>query len=232
MKRSRNWKSIAGALRACALAAVAAVVLSGCSSDMEQRVDLLESENMDLRTRNGQLEKALAQTEGQRSLFDGELRALRAENDRLAELSRTPAAPTGQTFATGFEGIGGVTTSTRAGELVVDVPGDVLFASGKTSLKGEAKKTLDQIAEILNSSYAGHLIRIAGHTDGDPIRKSQWKTNERLSSERALAVEDYLASRGVEKDRMYAAAFGASNPKGSKKESRRVEIVILNTMTR
>jgi outer membrane protein OmpA-like peptidoglycan-associated protein len=42
-----------------------------------------------------------------------------------------------------------------------------------------------------------------------------------------MAVESYLAGKGVDQDRMYAAAFGTSNPRASKKESRRVEIVIL-----
>ncbi|MBZ0171224.1 MAG: OmpA family protein, partial [Phycisphaerales bacterium] len=72
-----------------------------------------------------------------------------------------------------------------------------------------------------------HEIRIEGYTDTDPIRKSKWASNEHLSFERANAVEKYLISRGVDTKRMYAAAFGPDRPKGSKQDSRRVEIVVL-----
>ncbi len=201
------------------------LALGGCQNNAKQRAALLEEENVELRMLADQLEEALADAENSRSLTESELRALRAEKQRLeAELARKPETRT----VTGFEGLAGVSTSTRSGEIVVDVAGDVLFDSGKATLKADAKKTLNRIANVLNSSYGGKMIRIAGHTDSDPIRKSDWKTNERLSSERALAVEEYLASQGVSKDRMYAAAFGPSVPKGSKKQSRRVEIIILS----
>jgi len=57
--------------------------------------------------------------------------------------------------------------------------------------------------------------------------KDKWKTNERLSGERAMAVEDFLSSKGIPKDRIYFAGFGSDKPKSNKKDSRRVEIVIL-----
>ena len=50
---------------------------------------------------------------------------------------------------------------------------------------------------------------------------------EKLNSERALAVEDYLASKGLDKDRMYISGYGPAKPRSSKKDSRRVEIVIM-----
>jgi len=201
------------------------LALGGCANKAKQRAALLEEENVELRMLADQLEDALADAENGRAMSESELRALRAEKQRLeAELARKPDVRT----VTGFEGLPGVSTSTRGGEIVVDVAGDVLFDSGKATLRSDSKKTLNQIANVLNSSYGGKMIRIAGHTDSDPIRKSGWKTNERLSSERALAVEEYLASQGVSKDRMYAAAFGPSMPKGSKKQSRRVEIIILS----
>jgi chemotaxis protein MotB len=98
------------------------------------------------------------------------------------------------------------------------------------TLKATAKKTLDQVGRRINSDYAGHMIRVEGYTDSDPIKKQKdkYKDNEELSAQRALAVERYLVGRGVASSQIYAAAFGPANPKGSKKASRRVEIVILN----
>lgn len=205
----------------------AAMALGGCQSQKD-RMGMLEDENFELRARNQQLQASLSQVDQARALLDQEVRALQAEKARL-ELEATRIGPSYANADTGFEGMAGVTTSTNAvGEIVVAVAGDVLFDSGKVDLKSSAKKTLDEIASVLNNRYAGRMIRIAGHTDTDPIKKSKWGTNERLSAERALAVETYLAERGVSGDRMYSAAFGASQPKGSKQASRRVEIVVLN----
>jgi len=221
MKRNRMFT--AGRIVA---AAAFAMVLGGCSSSAEQRAEMLEQENLELRARNRQLEASLNQTENQQTDIRDELRIALAEKERLeAELESAQR----DAADTGFEGMAGVTSATLAtGEVVVDVAGDVLFDSGKASLKSSAKRSLDQIANVLNSRYSGREIRIAGHTDTDPIRKSGWKTNERLSSERALAVEEYLATKGVDKDRMHVMAFGPSEPKSTKQQSRRVEIVVLN----
>ncbi len=111
----------------------------------------------------------------------------------------------------------------------MSVAGDVLFDSGKATLKSSAKKTLDKVASTIKSSYGGHQVRVEGYTDSDPLVKTKgtWKTNERLSGERAMAVEEYLCSRGLSKDQIYYAGFGSARPKSSKKDSRRVEIVIL-----
>jgi hypothetical protein len=81
----------------------------------------------------------------------------------------------------------------------------------------------------INSDFGGNVVRVEGHTDSDPIKKQKgkYKDNEELSAERALAVERYLVGRGVASSQIYAAAFGPASPKGSKKASRRVEIVIL-----
>jgi len=94
-------------------------------------------------------------------------------------------------------------------------------------LKSTAKTKLDKVASVIKGQYAGQMVRVEGYTDTDPIQKSGWKTNERLSGERAMAVEEYLTSRGLSKDQIYYAGFGAAHARANKKDSRRVEIVIL-----
>lgn len=124
----------------------------------------------------------------------------------------------------------GTTSRRDHGDLVVEVAGDVLFDSGSITLKATAKRTLDQVARRIQSDYSSHTIRVEGYTDSDPIRKQKdkYKDNEELSAQRALAVERYLVSKGVPSSTVYSAAFGSAKSKGSKKASRRVEIVILN----
>jgi flagellar motor protein MotB len=209
--------------RALPALALAAAALGGCATQ-DDRLIALENENLELRQQNRNLDESLREAQTQRALLEGEVRALEAENDRLrleAAASPTDLGPTG------FENIEGVTAANVGGGVLLDVEGDVLFASGSTTLRSTAKRTLDRIAQVLRNQYGGATIRIAGHTDTDPIRKSKWKTNERLSAERALAVEEYLAEKGLSKDAMYVAAFGPAEPKASKAQSRRVEIFVI-----
>jgi len=204
--------------------ALAATSLGACAGS-DDRLIALENENFELRSLNRDLDESLREHQTQRALLEGEVRALTAENDRMRLQASTQ--PTFDSGPTGFEGIAGVTAASVSGGVLLDVEGDVLFASGSVTLKKSAKTTLDRVAGVLKGTYGGATIRIAGHTDSDPIKKSQWKTNERLSSERALAVEEYLATKGIDKDEMYVAAFGPAEPKGSKSASRRVEIFVL-----
>lgn len=190
--------------------------LTGCNTVPREDYDAAVAESAQLRSELASArERLTAVTSRSQSL----------EQDLLlaqSEVERALAAGT-----TGFEGIDGTTISSRGADVVVGVAGDVLFDSGKTDLKSSSKSTLDRIASVLDSQYAGRDIRVEGYTDSDPIRKSSWKTNERLSAERAMAVETYLVSKGISNDRIYSAAFGPSHPKATKSESRRVEIVII-----
>ena len=113
--------------------------------------------------------------------------------------------------------------------LIVGVEADVLFNSGSADLRKDAKATLDRVAGVLKSTYANNNVRIEGYTDTDKLvkTKAKWHTTENLSAARALAVEYYLVGKGVDNDMVYSAAFGPSNRKETKKDSRRVEIVFL-----
>lgn len=204
------------------------LVLGGCQgkgADLEAQLEQFQIENSDLRGENDQLQAALAECDLSNDAISTENSRIQSENDRLREeiasLRSRPAA------TSGFEGIEGIGVSARGGEIVVEVAGDVLFDSGQVTLKANSRQRLNEIASVIQQRYPNNRIRIAGHTDTDPIRKSKWETNDRLSAERALAVQEYLATRGVAKNRTYAAAFGPSQPRGSKAQSRRVEIIIL-----
>lgn len=194
---------------------VIAAFSGGCKKNSKSQLDAALAENGELRGRIESLEQALRDCDAQKAGLEQQLAATPVSND-----FGTPGS--------GFEDIGGVDVSYGAGgEIIVGVAGDVLFDSGAVVLKSSSKQTLDRVAGVLNSQYSGNVIRVEGHTDSDPIKKSKWRSNEQLSSERALAVEEYLVSKGVSNSRVYSAAFGPAKPKGTKKDSRRVEIVIL-----
>lgn len=203
-------RSTAKRLAILSLGAVALALSAGCDNSKE-RLSALESENRDLRTRIESTDAAKRQAESEASL-------LREENNRLQ--TTAPAAGSGDWGSGDFSSGGG-----SQQDVVISISGDVLFESGQVALKATAKTKLDQVARDLNSKYSSRRIRVVGHTDSDPIRKSKWKSNDELSFARAQAVADYLASRNVSRGRLSVVGKGASEPKATKAASRRVEIV-------
>lgn len=208
-----------------ALGSLSLMIFGGCKSVSQRDYDAAIDENTQLRERIAGLQETIRQSGEGNSAFQQQNADLRAEITRLqSQLADAQAKP-----STGFEGINGIDIGSRGGAIVVGVAGDVLFASGSNTLRSDAKATLDQISSVIKSTYGSNEIRIEGYTDSDKLvkTKAKWETNENLSAARALAVEYYLVSKGIDNDRVYSAAFGPSKPKGTKKDSRRVEIVIL-----
>ncbi|MCY6379831.1 OmpA family protein [Hoeflea prorocentri] len=79
----------------------------------------------------------------------------------------------------------------------------VYFARGSASLDDVAKETLDLQAAWLNQ-HKGWLVKLQGFSD-DPGSSG---ANVQLSDKRAKAVMDYLASKGVSTQRMWAKGYG------------------------
>lgn len=209
------------------LSTLSMVALSGCKTISQRDYDSAIDENSQLRERIAGLQENVRQANDGNNAYQQQNVDLRAENQQLqTDLSSALA----KRPETGFEGINGVDVGTRSGgAIVVTVSDDVLFNSGSDSLRKEAKATLDQISKVIKGNYASNIVRVEGYTDSDKLvkTKKKWGTNENLSAFRALAVERYLVGKGIDNNQIYSAAFGPSNAKATKKDSRRVEIVIL-----
>ncbi|MBX3357175.1 MAG: OmpA family protein [Phycisphaeraceae bacterium] len=206
-------KLVAGGVMMAALAAG----LGGCNNDLKDQNAALTQENQELRDRNSQLESQLQTADTARSVADGMPTATYSTGRPSARRSSSP-----DDFGAGTQ------ISRQGNDIVVTVAGDVLFDSGQATLKPTSKKTLDKVAAALKSKYSGNPVRIDGYTDTDPIRKSKFASNEALSAARAESVENYLISKGVPTSRLSIRAMGSSNPKPTKKDSRRVEIVVMD----
>ncbi|RKY33021.1 MAG: hypothetical protein DRP74_01120 [Candidatus Omnitrophota bacterium] len=123
--------------------------------------------------------------------------------------------------------------------LVITVLGDVLYDSGKASIRSRSYSILDKVARVLKENVPLLNVGIEGHTDNVPIKFSGWKSNWELSSARALGVLHYLSDNaGVEPSRLAAIAYGEYRPvasnatKEGRQLNRRVEIVILPELTK
>ena len=93
---------------------------------------------------------------------------------------------------------------------------ELFFDVGQAVLKPEGRVELDKIASALleiERQIPGDIawvMRVDGHTDIRPIAGG--RTNWDLSSARAIAVVQYLISRGVSPQRLVAAGFGEFQP--------------------
>lgn len=183
----------------------------GCANQKEDQIAQLNSEIAALREEKMQSEQARSAAEA---------KAAEAIANAQKQQPQTGNPPTGYADD-------GNRPLPPERDVVITVAGDVLFASGQTTLKPEAKKELDKIARDLESRYSGHRIRVEGYTDSDPIRKSKFASNEALSQARADSVRSYLVSKGVSSSRISAMGMGSAKPKSTKAASRRVEIVIM-----
>jgi outer membrane protein OmpA-like peptidoglycan-associated protein len=104
---------------------------------------------------------------------------------------------------------------------------DVLFDTGKYSLKPGAREKLSKVAGIL-LAYPGLNIEVGGYTDnvgGDAM-------NQTLSENRAGSVRDYLVQQGVSTNSVSSRGFGNSLPVSSndnsagRQQNRRVELLV------
>jgi outer membrane protein OmpA-like peptidoglycan-associated protein len=110
--------------------------------------------------------------------------------------------------------------------LVVNMQ-DVLFDTGKYTLKTPAQLALAKISGII-SSHPGLNLQIEGYTDST----GTMELNQKLSEQRANSVRDFLLTQGVNTNNMTAVGYGENYPVASndtaagRKLNRRVELVV------
>ncbi len=128
------------------------------------------------------------------------------------------------------------TRTLASGEQRVAVVLRGAFPAGKHSLAHDmdAVKAVVWLGELISRDYRGSRVRIEGHTDSDPLRKSRdrYRDNYELSLKRAESVQDLLTKAGVPGGQIETVGRGPDDPiesentKRGKEVNRRVEIYI------
>src|SRR5271156_4806191 len=117
-------------------------------------------------------------------------------------------------------------TRDTARGLVVNMS-DVLFDSGKYTLRAPAREKLAKISGIV-LAYPSLKLAVEGNTDSVGTEAF----NQELSEQRAEAVRDYLTKEGIPASSTTAAGFGKTRPIASndtsdgRQQNRRVELVV------
>jgi len=202
------------------------------------QVDILNQQIAALRRQLGAVEQALdasekSDVESQAKIADLGSRLNVALAQKVQELAR---------YRSDFFG--------RLRQILGDRPGvsvvgdrfifqsEVLFESSQASLDPAGRTELDKLAAALIEldheipPDIPWIIRVDGHTDKKPIQSAQFPSNWSLSSARAIAVVQYLISKGVPPQRLAAAGFGEFQPidpgdsDEANRRNRRIELKI------
>ncbi len=229
----------------------AGVALTGCATtdaDWRERYLEKEKDSSDLAAQLASERTARAAAVAQLEESRAQAASLQKENDGLrgggAPAAAGPtagstagvdnSAAVGETLSNIKKATGLDAKVTPDGNISIVLPSDINFSAGSKDLTGAGKKALDGLAKELEGQFAGYSIRIEGHTDSDPIKKSNFKDNWELGSERSLSVLRYLATEHkVAPERLESGSRGDTMPVADNKtdkgkaRNRRVEVIVL-----
>lgn len=121
----------------------------------------------------------------------------------------------------------GVSVTKVGDNIVLNMPGNVTFATDQSDVKGDFYPVLNSVAKVLKE-YEKTLVHVTGHTDST----GGYEYNMGLSQRRADSVSSYLAAQGVQSVRLQARGFGPDRPvagndsPAGRQQNRRVEITL------
>ncbi len=206
---------------------------SGCLAEAQSRGGDLARVNAELaqdKLARAETEKVAASIKADLSASQAELAELRqqrAETERRLTAFRQVTERLQKMIDTGK-----LTVLIRNGRMIVKLPAEVLFSSGKAELSPAGEGPLAAVASVLKE-FNDRKWMIAGHTDSLPVSESSHKSNRELSTARALTVTEFLVKSGMKPNTLVSAGYAEFDPvapNGSaagRRENRRIEIVLL-----
>jgi chemotaxis protein MotB len=203
---------------------------------LQQQIDAANLMITDYQNRLAKLGQDVKGLSGERSELQAGLASTQAQ---LEELKKQKAAAEARAaaFRTLVEKLrsmidsGQIKVTIRNGRMLIALPNDVLFDSGKTAVKKEGQEAIGKIAQVL-STIADRRFLVAGHTDNVPIKNAKFRSNWELSTARAVEVVQLLITGGMKPQVLGAAGYAESDPVASndtpegKSQNRRIEIVL------
>lgn len=121
----------------------------------------------------------------------------------------------------------GVSVTKVGNQIILNMPGNVTFASNSSDISSNFYAVLDSVALVLNE-FDKTYVDVVGHTDST----GSDELNRQLSNRRANSVASYLISQNVLAARIASRGAGPSSPVASNATpegralNRRVEIIL------
>jgi chemotaxis protein MotB len=189
-------------------------------NQMKKRLEAL-GQNVEALTRE---KGALAAT-----MTDAFARLQEVNRQRLAAEER---AATFQSLVQKLQGMissGQLEVVIRQGRMLIIMPNDVLFDTGRTVIKPQGRAALVAVARAL-ATVRDRRFTVVGHTDDVPIHNARFRHNWDLSAARAVEVAVFLVDSGLKPEVLGAAGHGEYDPvlandsEEHRARNRRVEI--------
>lgn len=218
--------------------------LSERIAQLEAELSDIRSKAMRLETDSRSLQDKLAAAAAEKARLIDERSDLKSSVEEmekaLLELARRQAAAEARMASyrdllDRFKGLidaGRLTVKIVDGQMVVELPTDILFASGSASLSEEGEEALLEVGEVL-ADIPDRKFQVAGHTDNVPIATATYPSNWELASARSITVLKTLVEAGVRAERISAASYGETAPTASnetdegREANRRIEIIVV-----
>jgi chemotaxis protein MotB len=213
---------------------------AGCGRDLDQaRLDLdrvgkseteCRTQRDGLAARQAEIDAHLAQMETNLSATKEELEQLRKQRTEAEARLAAFRDLTGR-FKQMID-TGKLEVATRKGNMVVQLPAEVLFPSGSADLSDPGKLAVLEVGVVLKQ-LAGRRFMIVGHTDSVPVSGGVYSSNWELSTARAVTVTRFLIQAGLKADNLVAAgaaefdAIADNKSTKGRQQNRRIEIVLL-----
>ena len=224
----------------------------GCGRDWEAEYNTLQSEHeqtqSELRQANARIEELQAENGELRGLLESQgrdlsdLSSVRSQLQSELEAARARERANEQRLASlramarqfrDMVAAGQLRVRIVRGNMVVELPENVLFDSGRAELREAAYETLERVAGVLGQVPNRNFL-VAGHTDNVPVgRRSRYDSNWELSAARGVAVVRFLSEHGMNAERLAAAGYADTQPVASnaddegRAQNRRIEIIVL-----
>jgi len=122
----------------------------------------------------------------------------------------------------------GVSVTRDGDNIMLNMPGNITFATNSSSLNANFYNVLDSVSLVL-TEYDKTVVELAGHTDS--TGSDQY--NQSLSEKRAGSVSAYLNNKGVNVNRLLTVGYGEGFPiadngsEAGRDANRRVELTLL-----
>ncbi len=120
----------------------------------------------------------------------------------------------------------------RQGRMLIELPTDVLFDSGKAEINPAGKQTVQEVGKVL-ATMPDRRFQVAGHTDNVKISTARFASNWELSTARGVEVLKVLVGAKVKPENLSAAGYGEFDPVSAndttenKQKNRRIEITLV-----
>ncbi len=191
--------------------------------ELRHQLDLASEELFDLHVKRQDLQQELKESNLQIEL----LRDLEEERKKRNEIYAQFVSRLQEMIDAGE-----LSVTIKNGRIVIELPDNILFDSGRAQLNNAGRQALTQVGDIL-TQFQERRFQVEGHTDDKPIKSTVYPSNWELSAARALAVVHLLVDTGMNPENISAAGFGEFQPKADnttaegRQLNRRIEIVML-----